>query len=258
MKKRIYCLLIVLLILTTVIILWKSKINSTEDTTASAVTSVESHTENTPVVCIDAGHGFDDPGCESNLLSGIEADVTLEIVKLLKSELENAGITVILTHDGKTHPSCQQIISMADKNNIDYDEARLIENNVFSAYERVIYAAALNKETPIDLFISIHINSIENHPEVSRYELYYYENNPYASSLTEFCNSLSQKLDNDTEIFATKSDESYTVTRYTDFPSLLIECGYATNKADADKLNSNIWRQKFCKTLANEIILWIS
>lgn len=258
MKKGICCLLICILIFTSIFILCKSKINSTKDNKISGVTSIMPHTEDTPVVCIDAGHGFGDPGCESKLLSGIESEVTLEITKLLKNELESAGIKVILTHDGKTYPSYQTIINMVNKNNIDYDEKRLIDNNVFSAYERVIYASAINRETPIDLFISIHINSIENHPEVSRYELYYYENNPYALSLAEFCSSLSQKFDNDTEIFATKSDESYTVTRYAEFPSILIECGYATNKVDADKLNSEIWRQAFCKTLANEIILWIS
>ncbi|MBE6733352.1 MAG: N-acetylmuramoyl-L-alanine amidase [Ruminococcaceae bacterium] len=209
------------------------------------------------VVCIDAGHGFGDIGCESEFLSGVEAEVTIKIAKLLKTELEKRNIMVILTHDGEKFPTCKQIISTANKYNIEYDNTRLIENNVFSAYERAIYACGVNKTNQIDLLVSLHINSIINHPELSQYELYYYENNPFADRVAQLCNSLSVNFDNYTKTTASNDADAYTVTRYCDFPSLLIEMGYATNKDDAKKLNSNIWRLEFVKILADEINTWV-
>lgn len=209
------------------------------------------------VVLIDAGHGFGDIGCEGGYLVGTESEATLKIASLLKTELEKYSIAVIVTHDGKKFPSCKQIISTADKYSIEYDNTRLIDNDVFSAYERAIYACGVNKTNPIDLFLSLHINSIVNHPELSQYELYYCENNPFSERLSVLCNSLSERFDNYTKVTANNDADAYTVTRYSDFPSLLIEMGYATNKEDAKKLNSNIWRLEFVKMLADEINAWI-
>ncbi|MBE6714604.1 MAG: N-acetylmuramoyl-L-alanine amidase, partial [Ruminococcaceae bacterium] len=42
-------------------------------------------------VCIDPGHGFQDIGCDTPLLDGNEASVTLEMALLLKEELEKLG-----------------------------------------------------------------------------------------------------------------------------------------------------------------------
>lgn len=204
-------------------------------------------------VCIDAGHGFADVGCESPYLEGYEKDVTIKIAKLLKKELESRNIKVILTHDGKKFPTCKEILKGVDKYDLEYDSTRIIENNNFSAYERVIYANVVNETQPIDLLVSLHVNSIENHPELSQYELYYYENNPHAEELKTLCKNLENAFDNDTKTTATLADESYTVTRYTDYPSLLIEMGYATNREDAKKLNSEKWRKEYAKTLAEQI-----
>lgn len=204
-------------------------------------------------VCIDAGHGFADVGCESDYLKGYEKDVTIKIAKLLKAELESRNIKVILTHDGKEFPTCKEILKGVNKYNLEYDSTRLIENNNFSAYERVIYANVINETEPIDLLVSLHINSIENHPELSQYELYYYENNPHAAEIRQLCESLENAFDNDTKTTATVADESYTVTRYTEYPSLIVEMGYATNREDAKKLNSEKWRKEYAKILAEQI-----
>lgn len=214
--------------------------------------------KNKYLVCIDAGHGFGDPGCESDFLNGTEAKHTLDMANFLKIALEKKGITVILTHNGSSFPECREIISQAKKMGINYDNSRMIENNVFSAYERVIWASVLDKQEKIDLMLSLHLNSIIGHPEVNRYELYYYEKNPSAYSLSELCQALKSKLDNDTYIEATKPDVSYTVTRYTSFPSLLLEAGHITNSAHAQKVNSDDWKKEFCETLADEIEVWLN
>ena len=50
------------------------------------------------IIYLDAGHGGRDPGAKYNDIA--EKDLTLEIVKKLKKELEGLGATVLLTRDG--------------------------------------------------------------------------------------------------------------------------------------------------------------
>lgn len=208
------------------------------------------------VVYVDPGHGFDDPGCSSELLDGVESENTLEIAMILKEKLEAAGAEVVLTHDGKTYPTAQSIRDLADKHGVTYDPEKIITNNIFSAYERAVYTTALSEEADIDFFVSLHINSVDGYPERSRYELYYCENNPFAAELGEMCTSLGAKLDNLTYTSAMPYDDAYAVVKYAPVPSLLVEMGYSTNEADAAKLNSESWRQSFCEILAKEIMIW--
>lgn len=228
---------------------------TTDDaTTDSALPPSVDDTDGGIVICLDAGHGFDDVGCSTELLDDVEAVITLDIVERVSAELSKHNVTVILTHDGKVFPSASEIRSMSDKYGLEYDSGRIIDNNIFSAYERVIYANAVNKETPIDFFVSIHVNSIVGYPEISRYEMFYYEGSPYTELLTEFTDSIRDVLDNDSVTIAKGPTDAYTVTRWADFPSLLIETGYATNTDDAAKLNSADWRQSFAELLAAEIL----
>ena len=210
------------------------------------------------VVCLDAGHGFRDIGCDTDLLDGTEAEVTLAVTKMLAKKLEERGVTVILTNDGVTFPTAEEKKALAREAGIEYKEEDMIENDIFSAYERSVYTSAIAGEKGIDLFLSLHVNSIENHPEFSRYELDYFIENPYANALDIFCNELSKDLDNETKIFADTYDEAFLVTKPLTHPSVLIEMGYATNENDAKKLNSNQWREDFTDILADNVYNWIS
>ena len=85
----------------------------------------------------------------------------------------------------------------------------------------------------------------------------YYVNNPHASALQSFCESLAAKLDNKSKIFADEFDDAFRVTKHGTHPAILFEMGYATNEADAEKLNSPQWRQELSQTLADCIVEWI-
>ncbi len=206
------------------------------------------------VVVLDAGHGFGDPGCASEYLVGTESEVTLDMVSLLSEELTALGAEVVLTHDGERFPTAEEIITLCVDNGVDYRDDLIVEDNVFSAYERGIYVLALSKELPIDFFVSIHVNNFPTDPSVDRYELFYYENNPYRLLINDFCVSFAEKLDNTAKIAALDKDNAYIVTKYGSYPSVLIETGFASNQSAAEKLNSASWRAEFCKALAQEII----
>ena len=210
------------------------------------------------LICIDAGHGFADPGCVSdNLENGTEADITFKVATILKEVLEEAGAKVIMTHDGETFPSAEEVKSFAKKYGISYNAYNIKENNIFSAYERAVYCQALGEERKIDFFISLHINAVEN-TEVSRYDVYYSEENPHVEKLRTFCSGLEETLDNRLLIHETTRGKAMYVTKYSKFPSVLLEMGFATNPHDAANLNSDTWRQSFSRTVAHQIVEFLS
>ncbi len=261
MPKKIFILLFVLLLLTGC-----GRVESTQtllpteptqsDTESKEDTVVmEEETDPIAVICLDAGHGFADPGCESEYLNGYESEVTLAITLLLKEKLEQEGAKVILTHDGVTYPTAAQINEYAIGAGIDFSSQKLIENDIFSAYERGVYIAVLQQRMDVDFALSLHINSAEDYPNTSRYELYYYEDNPYALRLNAFCEGVAADADNETRILPTSYDDSYYVTKFTSKAALLLEMGYATNREDAEKLNDPAWREAFTELLAKNILM---
>lgn len=210
------------------------------------------------VVILDAGHGFRDVGCDTDLMDGCEADVTIAVTSILKEKLEKCGVKVIMTHDGVTYPTVEEMKALADKYSIEYADEEMIENDIFSAYERAVYSSAVAKKENADLFLSLHVNSIEGHPEHSQYEMDYYAKNPYASAIQLFCEDLASKLDNKSRISADEFENAFRVTKHGAHPSVLFEMGYATNETDAEKLNSPQWREDLCETITDCIVEWIN
>lgn len=242
-----------------------------DDTTAKEITEAEISDTTAPdteppapphrfkdgktVVCIDPGHGFRDVGCDTALLNGTESEVTLDVALRLKAELENRGAVVILLHDGESFPKESEIMAAADRLGIEYKPDSIIENDIFSAYERAIYASTIGEEMAIDLYISLHVNSIEGHPEVGRYEIDYYEGNPEAAFLADFCATLAAKLETEKKavVFCDDYENAFIVTKPMTHPSVLIEMGYATNERDSADLNDPAWRDAFVKRICDSL-----
>ena len=187
-------------------------------------------------VCIDAGHGFGDVGCGPAYIGAYEYEITIRVAQLLRDKLEKEGITVILTHDGSTFPSAGEITKLADQHSISYKPENMIDNNVFSAYERVIWENVLDSGMSID----------------------YCEDNPNRSFLRGFSNNLKKaclnaELTDTFTIFEDTYEDSFIVTKYTEVPSVLIEMGYSTNTNDAQKLCSEKWQNQFASLLCERI-----
>ena len=219
--------------------------------------SINDRNDGKTVICLDAGHGFDDVGCESPY-GFYEKDITLEITNRLKECLEEKGATVLLTHDGEAFPSSSEIMMSADQLGIKYKIDKIEENNIFSAYERSVWLNIADVCEHVDLFVSIHVNSIEDHPEISGFSIDYYEDNPSAAFLKELCGDMGEMLEDkfssEVRIFEDNYEEAYVVNKYTNVPSILIETGYATNKNDASNLTNENWQQSFAENLADVLM----
>ena len=207
-------------------------------------------------VLLDAGHGFGDVGCQSPY-GFDEKDLTIIFARLLADELKERGAEVYLTHDGETRPTEAEITAAADRLGISCDAEKIVENEVFSAYERSVWENITDAEKHIDLFVSLHINSIEDAPQCSGFSVDWYEGNPQAQLLRELGENLRERLEDEyskeVRLFSDSLEEAYIVNKYTNVPSVLIELGYATNEDDAACLQNPEWQKSVCAALAEVI-----
>lgn len=208
-------------------------------------------------VIIDAGHGFDDGGSQPPLLESGESEVTMRAALVLREKLQDAGMGVILTHNGKQFPSVSEICYGADNFGVEYDVSKMVDNNIFSPYERVIYGNVLASQLRNCIFISLHTNSYED-SAVGGLSIDYHAGNPNRESLAAFSqlfrDAVASELGKETAIFEDSYNDAFIVTKYNTIPSMLIEMGYGTNPADAKDLMSDEWINSFCSVLTQCIV----
>lgn len=194
--------------------------------------------KNGVTVCVDPGHGFDDPGTFSDLLGDLcEKDITLAVAEKLKYHLELLGYTVVMTHDGESFPRTSV-----------YDN-----NNKYKPEERVAYANSLG--STIDYYISIHCNSFET-DEASGTRIYYYEGpqklSGYDIDITQaVADQIGVAFPDDNT--PTVEKYHYYVITYTKVPASLVEIGFVTNPDDAADMIDPGWQEKYAKALADGI-----
>jgi len=211
-------------------------------------------------VCIDAGHGFTDPGCTSAYLGGkYERELVAEYADLLKEKLEGAGVRVILLRDDDNFINTDKIAEGAKKYGVAVLDSKLVSGGRFAPYNRAVWANVLHRETYIDLFISLHIDSYEDSEDIKGTRIYYCTDTASAVLSKRLCDTLSDTVktalpDTDARSFPKGTADAYVVIKHTDMPSVLVEMGFATNKDDAENILSEDWREDFCTALADGII----
>jgi N-acetylmuramoyl-L-alanine amidase len=177
------------------------------------------------IVVLDPGHGGIDFGTTYKNLN--EKDLTLKIAKYAEQYLKDQGYSVVLTRKEDKLVPLKEIGDIANT-------------------------------AKGDVFVSIHINSIEdiNYKGITDY---YYDGKGYE---TDKRIKLAKTIGN--EIL--KSDnwedkgvkrENFAVLRYTKMPSALIECGFITNEEDRSRLFKNEVLKKLAQNISNGIIKYL-
>ncbi|MBQ3100075.1 MAG: N-acetylmuramoyl-L-alanine amidase [Clostridia bacterium] len=189
-------------------------------------------------VCIDPGHGYDDPGALSIFTNRYEKDLNLEISLILAERLEEMGYDVIMTRDSDLPPETLEPNATG---------LYLMNPNKRTEFVR-------NSET--DVFVSIHCNALENAPEVSGTKLYYY--GPSNPLTLKYANVLSGNLrsafpERSVEAVGTDFEDSLAVNRDVFVPSVLVEVGYMTSPSDCALLCNEDWCRNFAYALADGI-----
>ncbi len=213
----------------------------------------------TYTVIIDPGHGFTDEGCSSDLIGDFtEKELTLAMAEDLRGILEGYGVNVIMLHDGKSFPPLTELVSLADSSGVEYNIDKCVDNNIFSAYERTVYANYLSKINDVDFFISIHVNAMENDPDYSGFEIDYCAENESSAVSKIFFDSIIDAVKSaypseNLYTWEDSWDKAFIVTKYTSVPSVLFETGFATNAGDAARLTDRAERRKLMQTVADGI-----
>jgi len=175
-----------------------------------------------PCVVIDAGHGGFDPG-KVGINGTLEKDVNLQIALKLKEFLEANDIRVIMVREDDT--------GLYDENSSN-KKVQDMKNRI----------TLIDEADPI-LTVSIHQNSYTEE-YVHGAQVFYYKTSVEGLALAESIqNRMITTLDPE-NTRQVKANDSYYLLRKTGTPIVIVECGFLSNQAEAEKLSTPLYQEK--------------
>lgn len=174
------------------------------------------------VVVVDAGHGGFDPG-KVGINGAEEKDVNLAIAKKVASYLEAGDVEVVMTRESE-----EGLYDADSKNKKVQDMKRRIE---------------IMEGNQPDLAVSIHQNS---YPEeyVHGAQVFYHEDSAAGQKLAAFIQQQFVKSVDPENKRQIKANDSYYLLKKTAVPIVIVECGFLSNYAEAEKLASEEYQDK--------------
>ncbi len=204
--------------------------DSASETDAEAVVTEVSISQYDLTVCVDAGHGGNDPGCITEDGREESGDV-LNLALLVKEKLEYYGVTVVMTRE------TDEYISLADR-------CRIANN------------------ADADLFVSIHRNILTTEPSACGVEAWIearYSQEEYnlaTNILEELQLAGIQKMRGVSSGTETSSALNYYVCSATNMPATLLEMGFMSNEEDNALYDANL--EAYAQAIADGLIAtWV-
>ena len=181
------------------------------------------------VIAVDPGHGGVDPGAigPDGLL---EKDIVLDIALRLRTLLQSAGATVVMTRE----------------TDIDLSDAALGRQYTKRKRQDLERRVKLINESNAALLISIHVNSMAS-ARWSGAQVFYHQDAPEGRRLAEAIQYvLREHLQNTTRQIATGD---FYITRASDCPAVLVEVGFISNPTEARLLASADYRAQLAAAI---------
>lgn len=186
-------------------------------------------------VVVDAGHGGSDPG-KVGINGALEKDINLQIAEMLKNFLEAEDIKVVMTRE--------------DGNGL-YDEGA--SNKKVQDMKRRL--DVIEKADP-ELVVSIHQNSY--HEEyVKGAQVFYYHTSEKSRELAKMLQEQLRLLDSGNKREA-KGNDSYYLLKKTGKPIVIVECGFLSNKTEAEKLVTSYYQEKMAWNIHMGVMKYIN
>ena len=168
-------------------------------------------------VVVDAGHGGKDNGAYRGF-GGAEKVVTLDVAKRLEERLRESQLRTVMTR------SRDEYVSL--------DERVDIQNRQKNA-----------------IFVSIHFND-SSRRAIHGYEVYY--NSPYARDLADRIQEKLLTIPNSSGRFVRSAN--FRVLRKGEYPAVLVECGFLSNRNEGRKARDDDYRQLLADRIAEAIV----
>lgn len=200
----------------------------------AAVVSNET-SEKEKVIVIDAGHGGADPGMIG--IGGLEEKgINLAVSMKLKEALENQGFTVVMTRQED-----KGLYEEGTRNKKVQDMQNRIE--------------IMEKAKPI-LAVSIHQNSYTEE-SVKGPQVFYYETSAEGQKLAANIQSaLNTELSTERPR-KEKGNTSYFLLKKSPCVLNIVECGFLTNKKEAELLQTEEYQQKIVEAVVKGIVQYM-
>lgn len=189
----------------------------------------EAASKNGYVIVIDPGHGGADGGVVSAQKKVKESEINLYVSKILANTLSRRGYTVRLTR--KTDTGLYEV-GASNKKLSDMQKRREIING--------------NKP---DLVISIHQNFF---PSSSVHGAHVFYSDKQEKS-EQYAKIFQQDLNAGLGQSKEHKKADYYILQCSEYPSLLIECGFLSNLTDEKNLLNASYRQKIAEIIANSV-----
>lgn len=198
---------------------------------------------NAPLICIDPGHGFEDPGAGRPLNGQMvyEDKINLALAFKLKDVLEKMGYRVVMTHDGVNRPK----------------EYLGTTSPYYNVTKRCHWI--MDQEDKIDLVISLHCNTYSTSvPSGSRYYILPTSDPGYNKLSYNLMVNVMKAVQN---AFGLSKEPGWGRQDLgllkNGLPSILVECGFLSNPTDLANLVNEAWQTKFVKALADGIDAYV-
>lgn len=222
-----------------------------------------------PVIVIDPGHGGHDSGAMKN--GTVEKDVVLAFSKVLRDRLNAAGLyRVIMTRDSDVFVELDERRAFAERHNAnlfiavhaDYAGSKARGATIFSLRDRVAeqLRRSAKGEVTSNLLSSKEAATIkEANGDVDavkgiladlagrEVDATHERTSVFARSVIEYMGASTSLRDNPDQ------QAAFRVLKTAQFPSVLIELAYVTNKEDARNLRSEAWREKVADSITTAV-----
>ncbi len=174
-------------------------------------------------IVLDPGHGGSDPGAVAGKIQ--EKDLNLQVSKILKEMLEEAGLKVYMTRS---------------------------EDKYVGLYTRADIANNLKA----DLFVSIHHNASPNTSAAGLMTLFYPSSGKQGMNGRKLAEIVQKNLVSTlkTRDWGIIERPNLVVTRETKMPAVIAELGFMTNKAELERLVTYQFQKQAAQALYDSIL----
>lgn len=176
-------------------------------------------------IVVDAGHGGSDCGTIGTLTGVYESELNLKISYKLKGELEKLGATVVMT---RTEESTNALEN-AKKLQIS-ERGKIIEN--------------VNP----DMVLSIHQNFNEESSSIRGVQILCSDRDS-----VELATSMQEAFNVELDRRMSYIMDNYRVLMFGNQPSVIIECGFFSNKEDEKLLQTDEYQNRIIKIICKQV-----
>ena len=224
MKRKIELFMVLFLLMGAIIASYKLS-EWTADVVKEQVSEID---KSNPVIIIDPGHGGEDPG-KVGINDILEKDINLQISMKVRDLMEEVGIEVVMTREDDKVPERKK---------------EDLENRV----------ELINKTRPT-IALCIHQNSYTS-PEIFGAQVFYHTKTAEAVDIATLVQESLRAIDtnNTREI---KKNDTYYMLKFSEVPTIIVECGFLTNPTEAQKLTTEEYQDEVAFAICEGIVKWL-